>query len=167
MAANLMRRGALTVAIAAVAALAASFVMTSRSRADVVVTRDVGRRSTPMAVRLGSVSLTRRSQAPADDQRRAEREIRSALSQGQARIDRCLEGYVLDDDPLHHTSRVLVGRIAFDRSARPTGSNVGEARGVPPRARQCIGELTSSLALSFTPRGYVEIRYTFRVIAHR
>ncbi len=140
-------------------------LLTPLARAD-VAPRGPYRPPTRMRLRLTTVRVES-GDAPREDQQRAEREVRSALHRAQGRLDTCLQNHVLRDDALRSRRRTLEGRLAFDRSARPTGQGIIAAQGIPQPARACVAEVTRGLGLSSAPRGFVELRYRYTLIAVR
>ncbi len=98
--------------------------------------------------------------APTEDAEAVLRETRSQLYGAQARIDRCMRGVDLREDPLRSRSRSLSGTLVFTRSGRPT-VEIDRVRGLPSGARACVEEAVRSIAVRTAPRGRVEVRFTY------
>ncbi|MCB9594380.1 MAG: hypothetical protein H6719_16735 [Sandaracinaceae bacterium] len=106
------------------------------------------------SVRRGSTD------APTADAERVLSEARSQLYGQRSRINRCLSGLDLREDPLRSRRRALTGRLVFSRSGRPA-VHIDSTRGIPGPARACIEEGVRAVAVRTAPRGSVEIRFTF------
>lgn len=127
------------------------------AQADIVVPRPRVR-----AVATAQLTSLRRvsSDAPAADRRAVLRELRAQLGRQRHRIDRCLAGLDLREDPLRRRSRTLRGRLTFDRSGRPT-VQIDRTRGFPRAARACIEEGVRAVAVSTAPRGRLVVAFTY------
>ena len=98
--------------------------------------------------------------APTSDAEAVLREARAELGTRTSRINQCLRGLDLREDPLRNRRRSLTGRLVFTRSGRPT-VQIDSVRGLPDAARACVEEAVRSLAVRTAPRGRVEIRFTY------
>jgi len=127
--------------------------------ADIVMPMPIARPA--LTARLVSVQLGSAS-APTADASRVEREARAVLARSQARITRCLSGVDLRRDPLRSGARTLRGRLVFNRSARGR-LQIDHTRGFPRAARRCVEEALSGLAVRTSPRGSVEVRFSYRI----
>lgn len=112
-------------------------------------------------VRLRAVGLVT-SDAPRSDAAAVVEGVRAALAGQQYRIDRCLVGIDLREDPLRSRPRTLVGILEFDRSPRPT-IEIVSARGVHRDVRTCIRGAARVIAIPQTPRGRVRVRFRYRI----
>lgn len=143
-----MKRLLLVLALLGVAAPASADVVMPRVRVRAVPT-----------VHLASVRRVT-TDAPTPDAEAVLREARAELGARTSRINQCLRGMDLREDPLRTRRRTLTGRLVFSRSGRPS-VQIDRVRGLPPAARACVEEAVRSIAVRTAPRGRVEIRFTY------
>lgn len=105
-----------------------------------------------------------RTDAPTADAEAVLAEVRRELGARQGRIDACLAGLDLREDPLRSRARTISGRIVFERSGRPS-AHVERAQGLPAAARGCVEEAVRAIAVRTAPRGAVELRFTYTLSA--
>ena len=133
--------------------------LTAPAQADVVMTGPVAR-SRP---RIQLVSFSQvSSDAPGADSAGVRRDVRRALNRRSRRIERCVAELDLRRDPLRSGARTLEGRLVFSRSPRPRVV-MGRDRGFPRAARACVERSLRGMRIETTPRGTVEVRFSYSI----
>ena len=110
---------------------------------------------------LVSVDWRAGASAPTPDTEAVTSEVRNDLAIAEERIERCIDGADLREDPLRSRTRRLTVVFHFSRSGTPRVSV--ERNTMPPLVRQCILEAARSVRASTAPRGDVTVRAVYEL----
>ena len=143
------------------ALIVALMVSSASARADIVEPERPAARAP--RVELAMVTAAAAPDAPGGDIARVQSDVHGQLARATGRVQRCLAGDDLREDPLRSRVRRMEIHVRLTRSGRPERVWVHSDTGMPPAARRCLLEAVRAVAVRPAPRGDVLVRVVYQL----
>jgi len=143
------------------ALLVALMVAPASARADALVPEPRAARSP--RVELALVAAAAAPDAPGGDIARVQSDVHGQLARATGRVQQCLAGDDLREDPLRSRARRMEIHVRLTRSGRPERVWVHSDTGMPPAARRCLLEAVRAVSVRPAPRGDVVVRVVYQL----
>lgn len=114
-------------------------------------------------VELAMVAASAAADAPDGDVARIQSDVHGQLARASRRVQRCLAGDDLREDPLRSRARRMEIHVRLTRSGRPERVWVQRDTGMPPAARRCLLEAVRAVSVRPAPRGDVLVRVVYQL----
>lgn len=114
-------------------------------------------------IELAMVTAAAAPDAPGGDIARVQTDVQGQLARATGRVQRCLAGDDLREDPLRSRARRMEIHVRLTRSGRPERVWVESDTGMPPAARRCLLEAVRAVSVRPAPRGDVLVRVVYQL----